>query len=185
MSISLEVITGFIARKGSLMRNIWRVVLRNYAIQSYAKKHKLAREHSYEIRLFIGSNVPQGLADYYLVYNASWKQNETLNLGFQECFVGDFSRTGWCRLAILYVKGLPIAAQLWFVYQGKASIFKLAYDKAWRQFSPGSILSSFLMKYVIDTDKVEEIDFLTGNEAYKQDWMSERRERFLLSCVKK
>lgn len=40
------------------------------------------------------------------------------------------------------------------------------------------------MEHVIDTDQVEEIDFLTGNEAYKQDWMSERRERFALSCVK-
>ena len=42
-----------------------------------------------------------------------------------------------------------------------------------------------MMEYVIDTDRVEEIDFLTGNDAYKQDWMSERRERFLLCCVKK
>lgn len=33
-------------------------------------------------------------------------------------------------------------------------------------------------------DKVEEIDFLTGNDAYKQDWMSRRRERSALSCVK-
>ena len=40
------------------------------------------------------------------------------------------------------------------------------------------------MEHVIDTDQVEEIDFLTGNEAYKQDWMSDRRERFALSCVK-
>ncbi len=40
------------------------------------------------------------------------------------------------------------------------------------------------MEYVIDTDGVNEIDFLTGNDAYKQDWMSERRERFLLGCVK-
>jgi hypothetical protein len=41
------------------------------------------------------------------------------------------------------------------------------------------------MEYVIDTDKVEEIDFLTGNDAYKQEWMSDRRECFALSCVKK
>lgn len=40
------------------------------------------------------------------------------------------------------------------------------------------------MEYVIDTYRVEDIDFLTGNDAYKQDWMSERRERSLLSCVK-
>jgi hypothetical protein len=31
---------------------------------------------------------------------------------------------------------------------------------------------------------VKEIDFLTGNDAYKQDWMSDRRECYALSCVK-
>jgi hypothetical protein len=148
------------------------------------KKRKLEREHGYEIRLFSGDEVPRGMADYYVVYNASWKQHEVNNEGFQDCFVDDFSRAAWCRLAILYIKGQPVAAQLWFVHHGKASIFRLAYDKAWRPYSTGSILTSFLMEYVIDTDRVEEIDFLTGNDAYKQDWMSDRRQRFLLSCVK-
>ena len=148
------------------------------------KKRKLAREHGYAIRLFTGEEVLRGMPDYYVVYHASWKQNEISNAGFQDCFVEAFSRAGWSRLAILYVKEQPVAAQLWFVHQHKASIFRLAYDKAWRQYSTGSILTSFLMEYVIDTDRVHEIDFLTGNDAYKQDWMSERRERFLLSCVK-
>ena len=148
------------------------------------KKRKLEREHGYEIRLYTGDEVPRGMPDYYVVYHASWKQNELKNAGFQDCFVEEFSRAGWSRLAILYIKGQPVAAQLWFVHHGKASIFRLAYDKAWRQYSTGSILTSFLMEYVIDTDRVNEIDFLTGNDAYKQDWMSERRERFLLSCVK-
>lgn len=147
------------------------------------KTRKLEREHGYDIRLFTGDNVRQAMSDYYLVYCASWKQNEQ-NVGFIEDFVAPFSRSGWIRLAILYIKGQPVAAQLWFVLHGKASIFRLAYHKAWKQYSPGSILTSFLMQYVIDIDKVEEIDFLTGNDAYKQDWMSERRERFLLSCVK-
>ena len=97
----------------------------------------------------------------------------------------DSFRPGWSRLAILYIKGQPAAAQLWFVHHGKANIFRLSYDEVWKQYSPGSILTSFMMEYVIDIDKVEEIDFLTGNEAYKQDWMSERRERFALSCVKR
>ena len=148
------------------------------------KKRKLEREHGYEIRLFTGDEVPRGMPDYYAVYHASWKQNELDNAAFLDCFVEAFSRAGWSRLGILYVKEQPVAAQLWFVHHGKASIFRLAYDKAWKQYSTGSILTSFLMEYVIDTDQVEEIDFLTGNDAYKQDWMSERRERFLLSCVK-
>lgn len=150
----------------------------------FRKKRKLEREHGYEIRLFTGDKVPNGMSDYYKVYHASWKQNEHKHADFQDSIVKAFSKAGWSRLAILYTNGQPVAAQLWFVLHGKASIFRLAYDKAWRQYSPGSILTDFLMEYVIDTDKVEEIDFLTGNDAYKQDWMSERRERFLLSCVK-
>jgi len=147
------------------------------------KQRKLEREHGYEIRLYTGAEVLNHMADYYVVYNASWKQNEIKNAGFQDCFVERFSQAGWSRLAILYTKEQPVAAQLWFVHNAKASIFRLAYDKAWRQYSTGSILTSYLMKYVIDTDKVAEIDFLTGNDTYKQDWMSQRRQRYLLSCV--
>jgi hypothetical protein len=147
------------------------------------KKRKLEREHGYEIRLFTGDEVPQAMSDYYAVYSASWKANEQY-VAFLDGVVADFSRPGWSRLAILYVKKQPVAAQLWFVLHGKASIFRLAYDEVWKHYSPGSILTSFMMQYVIDTDKVEEIDYLTGNEAYKQDWMSDRRQRFVLSCVK-
>ncbi len=39
------------------------------------------------------------------------------------------------------------------------------------------------MEYVIDTDKVDEIDFLTGNERYKQDWMSQRKARWEMVCT--
>jgi len=147
------------------------------------KKRKLERDHGYEIRLFTGNDVPQAMSDYYAVYSTSWKANEQY-ARFVDAMVAGFSKAGWTRLAILYIKGRPAAAQLWFVCHGKANIFRLAYDDAWRPYSAGSILTSFLMEYVIDTDKVEEIDFLTGNEAYKQDWMSERREGFALSCVK-
>ncbi len=42
-----------------------------------------------------------------------------------------------------------------------------------------------MMEAVIDSDKVEEIDFLTGNDRYKQDWMSERRQRWKLVCTRK
>jgi hypothetical protein len=147
------------------------------------KKRKLEREHGYAIRLFSGDQVPQAMVDYHAVYNASWKANEQYG-GFLNGMVTAFSRPGWSRLAVLYVRDQPIAAQLWFVLDGKASIFRLSYDQEWSHYSPGSILTSFLMEYVIDTDKVDEIDFLTGNEAYKQDWMSDRRERFALSCVK-
>ncbi|WP_245828359.1 GNAT family N-acetyltransferase [Solemya elarraichensis gill symbiont] len=147
------------------------------------KKRKLEREHGYEIRLFINQDLEQAIADFNAVYKASWKAKELFG-GFVKGLAYSLSEPGWLRLAILYIDGQPAAAQFWFVVHGKASIFKLAYDEVWKQYSPGSILISYLMEYVIETDKVEEIDFLTGNDAYKQDWMSERRERFSLYCGK-
>lgn len=147
------------------------------------KQRKLEREHGYQIRLFSGEQVPHRMSDYYAVFNASWKPNEQY-VGFLDGIVAGFSRQGWSRLAVLYVNDTPVAAQLWFVAHGKASIFRLSYDKAWKAYSPGSILTSFMMEHVIDSCRVEEIDFLTGNDAYKQDWMSERRTRFALACVK-
>ena len=148
------------------------------------KQRKLDREHGYDIRLYINDGLKQALVDYNAIYTASWKANEVFG-EFVEGLVSHMSAQGWLRLAILYIAGQPAAAQIWFVAHGKASIFKLAYDEAWKQYSVGSILTSYLMKYVIDVDKVEEIDFLTGNDAYKSDWMTERRERIRLGCVKR
>jgi len=147
------------------------------------KRRKLEREHECKIRMFKGDEVQQGLIDYHATYSASWKANEQY-VALLDAAAINLAAPDWTRLAILYINGKAAAAQLWFVVHGKASIFRLAYDEEWKRYSPGSILTAYLMEYVIDTDKVEEIDFLTGNEAYKQDWMSTRRQRCRLLLVK-
>ncbi|OOG23051.1 GNAT family N-acetyltransferase [Thioalkalivibrio denitrificans] len=146
------------------------------------KERKLDRDHGYTIRLATGSGLQRAMADYHAVYRRSWKANELYG-DFIEGLARGLSEQGWLRLAILYVEGRPIAAQFWFVAHGKAGIFKLVHDEDWKRYSPGSILTRWLMRHVIDHDRVTEIDFLTGNDAYKQDWMSERRERWALYCI--
>lgn len=149
------------------------------------KERKLARDHGYTIRLITDRDpLPEAMADYNTVYQRSWKARELYG-EFVEGLVRRLSAQGWLRLAILYVEQRPVAAQLWFLVHGRASIFKLAYDEAWKRHSPGSILTKYLIRHVIDNDKVREIDFLTGNDAYKQDWMSERRERWALYCIRR
>jgi hypothetical protein len=145
------------------------------------KSRKLEREHGYHIRLFMHDDLQLALADYKSVFRASWQGTEF----FADLIPGLVNRLaerGWLRLAILYIAGRPAAAQLWFVAYRRASIFRLAYDKAWKRYSPGSILTRYLMEHVIDVDKVEEIDFLTGNDPYKRDWMSQCRKRWVLGC---
>jgi hypothetical protein len=148
------------------------------------KQRKLQREHAHEIRLYTGADLEQAIVDYGTVYNASWKGGERFT-GFVPALIRTMAACGWLRLAILYIDGQPAAAQIWFVVHGAASIFRLVYDERWQQYSPGSILTTYLMKHVIDVDRVGSIDFLTGNERYKQDWMSERKERWRLVFVSK
>jgi hypothetical protein len=147
------------------------------------KRRKLAREHECRIRLFKGDQVRHGLVDYHAAYTHSWKANEQY-VGLLDAMAIKLSEPNWTRLAVLTIDGKAAAAQLWFVVRGKASIFRLAYDEQWKHYSPGSILTAYLMQYVIDIDKVDEIDFLTGNDAYKQDWMTVRRQRWRLLFVK-
>lgn len=147
------------------------------------KSRKFAREHQYSIQLFTELNAQQAIDDYNKIYQESWKANEPFNC-FIEGLVNRMALINGLRLAILYVNHQPVAGQIWFVYQKTAYVFRLAYDEAWKKYSPGSILTRYLMEYVIDTDKVDEIDYLVGNEGYKQDWMTERRQRWVLGCAK-
>ena len=43
--------------------------------------------------------------------------------------------------------------------------------------SPGTVLSAFMLQHVIDTDRVSTVDFLSGDDHYKKNWMSHREER--------
>ena len=148
------------------------------------KRRKLEREHDLEIRLYTETALEQGIADYGAVYKASWKDGERFTR-FVPALLRKMASAGWLRLGILYIDGTPAAAQIWFVVHGRASIFRLVYDEHWQQYSPGSILTAHLAQHAIDTDRVESIDFLTGNERYKQDWMQDRKERWRLVFTKR
>jgi len=147
------------------------------------KQRKLEREHKCTIKLFTKEDAIQAMPDYFAAYNASWKAHEqyqNIVMGFMQ----KFAPNDWVRIAILSIDEQPAAVQLWFVVHGKASIFRLAHDQQWSQYSPGSILMAYLMQHVIGVDKATEIDFLTGNDRYKQDWMDQRRKRWSLICQK-
>lgn len=149
------------------------------------KQRKLEREQNVKLRLVTSQNeMQQALKEYHALYAESWKAREQFTT-LVEALVQRFTDKGWTRMGFLTIDGKPIAAHLWFVAHQKASIFRLVYDQQWKQYSPGSVLMRFMMEYVIDTDKVKEIDFLNGNDRYKQDWMSESCEQKSLVCVNK
>lgn len=122
-------------------------------------------------------DVEGAMADYERVYRSSWKAGEPYP-GFMPGLARRCAEQGWLRLGVAYLDGEPAAAQLWIVADGTASIFKVAYDQRFAKESVGTLLTSLIMEHVIDRDKVSVVDYLTGDDGYKKDWMSLRRERW-------
>ena len=129
-----------------------------------------------DIQTHTSEGLEPALAAYQAVYAQSWKPPEPCP-AFMPELVRMAAREGWLRLAVLWMGERPLAAQVWLVHGGKANIYKLAYAKGWEKFSAGTVLTHALMEYVMEVDRVQEVDYLSGDDAYKADWMALRRER--------
>lgn len=119
---------------------------------------------------------------YETIYSESWKPSEDepdLLRRFAEA-EGAASRI---RLGVARADGVPVAAQFWTVENGIAYIHKLAHLESAKPISPGTTLSAALFEHVIDRDKVALVDFGTGSDAYKRDWMEEIRPRYRLDAL--
>lgn len=111
------------------------------------------------------------------VYANSWKEPEPYP-AFVPGLIRTCAEQGWLRMGVAYVNETPVAFQIWIVRGGSAAIYKLAYDRAYARLSLGSLLTAALVRHAIELDGVTHIDYLTGDDVYKRDWMSDRRERW-------
>lgn len=119
----------------------------------------------------------EALNGYQAVYAKSWKKPEPF-AGFMPGLIRTCAEKGWLRLGVAWLGEEPIAAQVWIVADGRAEIFKLAYDERYAQYSAGTLLTACLFEYTLDRDKVREVDYLIGDDTYKKEWVDNRRERW-------
>lgn len=122
---------------------------------------------------------PAAWAAYESIYAASWKPSEGAPaflraLGEQE------GAAGTLRLGIASVDARPVAAQLWLVEGGVATIHKLAYREDAAALSPGSLLSAAMFEHVLTHDRPRIISYGLGDEPYKADWMDQREDMQVL-----
>jgi hypothetical protein len=142
------------------------------------KRKKLEKSGRAKIEIVTGGgNLESVIEDYTKIYLSSWKKPEPFPQ-FMPGLIRASAKMGSLRLGIVRVDNKPAAAQLWIVHGKSALIYKLAYDERFADLSVGTILSATLFQHVLDVDKVEEVDYLSGDDTYKRDWMSHRRERW-------
>lgn len=123
------------------------------------------------------SSLERGIEAYHSVYSRSWKHPEPFPQVMTD-LMRYCAGQGALRLGILSLDDTPVAAQIWIVWQGWATLYKLAHDQAHDDLSLGTILTARVLEQLIDRDKVSEIDFGAGDDPFKKDWMPRRRERW-------
>lgn len=114
---------------------------------------------------------------YERVYAASWKRAEPFE-AFIPGLIELCAAQGALRMGIIWLGERPIAAQLWILTGKRISIYKVAYDEEFKSFSPGTVLTATLMRHALQNDSVHEVDYLMGDDPYKRNWMTDRRERW-------
>ena len=115
------------------------------------------------------------VAAYEDVYRRSWKGPEAAP-GFTAALLPRAAKAGVLRLGVMWAAEQPVAAQYWIVADKTATILKLTHDEDWRNFSPGTVLTAYMIRGLLD-DAVNELDFGRGDDAYKSSWTGERRMR--------
>lgn len=142
------------------------------------KRRRFLREPNTRLEIVSGSQgFESALSAFQRVYSQSWKPAETFPRFIPE-LARSCSNRGWARLGVAWLEERPIAAQFWIVANKTAYIYKLAYDPSFEHFSPGSLLTAALIEHVLRVDQVNEVDYLSGDDPYKKEWMTHRRERW-------
>jgi CelD/BcsL family acetyltransferase involved in cellulose biosynthesis len=121
-------------------------------------------------------------AAFELVYAKSWKDAEPYAT-FNVALMRALAPLGLLRFGVWSIGAEPIAVQMWVVMGGQAVVLKLAHDEAFKAHSPGTVLTALMLRHLLDTEHVSQIDFGRGDDQYKQGWVTQRRQRIGMLLV--
>jgi CelD/BcsL family acetyltransferase involved in cellulose biosynthesis len=122
------------------------------------------------------NDLASGITAFETVYGRSWKEPEPYP-SFNPAQIRAAAFLGLARLGVWWIDATPAAAQFWIVEQGRATVLKLAHDEAFKVHSPGTVLTAWMIRHMIEQEHVTELDFGRGDDAYKQSWVACRRQR--------
>jgi hypothetical protein len=123
---------------------------------------------------YLNGNFEAALRDYEAIRAASWKAAEP-HPAFLAALVQNLAPV--VRMGLLEIGDRPVAAQIWLVHGGRATIFKLVHRDDTAALSPGTLLTNRMIEACLQREAVRVLDFGRGDDAYKRDWMTARSTR--------
>jgi Acetyltransferase (GNAT) domain len=162
----------YLAARPSELRNTWR-----------RKQRRIERGNRLTKAFFSDSpGIGQAIADYQQIYAASWKPAEDFP-EFIPALIRLAAELGALRLGIYYIDGMPAAAQVWTLWNGRAIIHKLAHDLRYDDLSLGTLLTMEMVERALLDDRPREITLGRGDDPYKKLWLPKRRERWGITAA--
>lgn len=163
--------------EGASFDDYWRVLSSKKRNTLRRKEKRAETEGHLELVLHTdASDIERGIADYERIYAASWKEPEQF-AAFVPALIRRSAESGLLRLGLVYIDGVPAASELCIVAARAALMMKTAYDPRYRDLSVGALATLKVLRYVLDNDEIDEIDFGNGEDPYKREWVTQRRER--------
>jgi hypothetical protein len=157
----------YLAERPATLRNTYR--RRGAKLDAEAKARITYHESA--------SAIDEAIADYDAIYRASWKESEPFP-DFTPALIRAAAELGALRLGVMKIDGVPAAVQLWLHWRGRTTIYKLAHDRRFDDYSVGTVLTMRMMERVLERDRPIEINFGRGDDEYKKLWLTKRRERW-------
>ena len=129
-----------------------------------------------------GKDTETGIEAFETIYARSWKEPEPFPL-FNAALMRAAFAMGNGRLGVWWIDGVPAATQFWIVEHGQATVLKLAHDEAFKTHSPGTVLTAWMIRHLLEQENVTALDFGRGDDPYKKDWVATRRQRVGLLLI--
>jgi len=155
------------------------------------KRMERAKALGLHVRVIEDPHDHQGLVEKMIALEAQKRSEGKLVQPFvgkyREVFQSLFNSLGprnWVYVALMESGDQPVAWQLGFRCGKKLWDYNKAYDHAFSQFAPGTLLVAALLDYGF-SHGYEEYDFLRGEEPYKTVWSTGFHERFRLNIWSK
>jgi CelD/BcsL family acetyltransferase involved in cellulose biosynthesis len=123
-----------------------------------------------------GDVILDRIDNFFKLHISQWRQtntpslfNSTKNTDFYCSLVKEMSICNLLHYSELNLNDCLIAAHFGFIFRDRFYYYKPAYNIAYKYFSPGDLLLTFLIEEMIER-RLAYFDFLRGDEPYKKKY---------------